>query len=131
MILWCKRKNNYPARWICLAHIWSPTWFCGGIIIFQGVLTKLNFLTKFSHLEKTCQFNERPQIWTHVFLQSIIFYTIWWNNLTVSRILEKIFDFCYLSLRLSLAFPQKVKMLWCSYFRSFIKLTYFSELEIS
>ena len=35
-----------------MTHIWSPTLFPRGIIIFQGVLTKLNFSTKFPHLEK-------------------------------------------------------------------------------
>ena len=38
--------------------------------------------------------------------------------------LEKIFGFHYLSLKLSLTLPHKGKMLWCSYFRSFIKLIY-------
>ena len=32
--------------------MWSPTLFPRRIIIFQGVLTKFNFLTKFPHLEK-------------------------------------------------------------------------------
>ena len=35
-----------------MTHIWFPTLFHEGIIIFQGVLTKFNFLTKFPHLEK-------------------------------------------------------------------------------
>ena len=48
------KKNHYPPRWICMTHIWFPTEFHRGIIIFQGVLTKLNFLTKFPHLEKNC-----------------------------------------------------------------------------
>ena len=25
MTLWCKKKNHYPLRCICIAHIWSPT----------------------------------------------------------------------------------------------------------
>ena len=58
--LWCKKKH-YPPRWICMIHIWFPTEFPRGIIIFQGVLTKFNFLTKFPHLEKICRFNERPK----------------------------------------------------------------------
>ena len=37
------KKNNYPPRWICMTHIWSPTLFPRGIIIFQGVLTKFCF----------------------------------------------------------------------------------------
>ena len=44
------KKNHYPPRWICMTHIKAPTLFHGGIIIFQGVLTKFNFLTKFPHL---------------------------------------------------------------------------------
>ena len=35
-----------------MTHICSPTLFPGAIIIFQGVQTKLHFLTKFPHLEK-------------------------------------------------------------------------------
>ena len=59
--LWYK-KNHYPPRWICMTHIWFPIEFPRGIIIFQGILTKLNFLIKFPHLEKNCCFNERPKI---------------------------------------------------------------------
>ena len=36
----------------CMTHIWTPTLFPWGIIIFEEVLTKFNFLTKFLHLEK-------------------------------------------------------------------------------
>ena len=35
-----------------MTHIWTPTLFPRGIIIFQGVLTKFNFSMKFPHLEK-------------------------------------------------------------------------------
>ena len=49
---WCKNKNHYPPRLICMTHIWTPTLFSRGIIIFKGVLTKFNFLMKFLHLEK-------------------------------------------------------------------------------
>ena len=45
--------------WICISHIWSPTLFCRGILIFQGVLTKFTFLMKFPVLEKI---NEGPKI---------------------------------------------------------------------
>ena len=51
MTLW-RKKNHYLPRWVCIIHIWSPTLFPMGILIFQGVLTKLNFLTKFPILEK-------------------------------------------------------------------------------
>ena len=56
------KKNHSSPIWICMTHIWSPTLFPRGIITFQGVLTKLNFLTKFPHLEKNCQFYEIPKI---------------------------------------------------------------------
>ena len=46
------KKNHYSPRWICIAHIWFPTLFSRGIIIFQGVLTKFNFWMKFPHLKK-------------------------------------------------------------------------------
>ena len=39
--------------------------------------------------------------------------------------LENIFGFLYLFLKLSSTLPHKGKMLWCSYFKSFIKLTNF------
>ena len=52
MTLWHKKRNHYPPRWISITHIWSPTLFPRGIIIFQGVPTKFNFLMKFPHLEK-------------------------------------------------------------------------------
>ena len=58
---WCE-KNHYPHKCICIAHIWSPTLFPREILIFQGVLTKLNFSMKFPHLEKNCRFNEIPKI---------------------------------------------------------------------
>ena len=51
--LWCKKNHSSPT-WICMTHIWFPTLFPRGIITFQGVLTKFNFLTKFPHLEKNC-----------------------------------------------------------------------------
>ena len=34
MTLWCKKKNHYPPTWICVTHIWSPTLFPKGFIIF-------------------------------------------------------------------------------------------------
>ena len=45
--LWFK-KNHYPPRQICMTHIWSPTLFCRGIMIFQTVLNKFPFLVKIS-----------------------------------------------------------------------------------
>ena len=42
MTFWCKKKKHSPPRCICITHIASPTLFPRGIIIFQGVLTKLN-----------------------------------------------------------------------------------------
>ena len=45
-----------------MTHIRSPTLFPRGIITFQGVLTKFNFLMKFPYLEKNCRFNEIPKI---------------------------------------------------------------------
>ena len=50
MTLWCKKE--IPPRWICIDPYKSPTHYSlGGIIIFQGVLIKFNFLMKFPHLE--------------------------------------------------------------------------------
>ena len=57
-----KKKNHSSPIWICMTHIWSPTLFPRGIMTFQGVLTKFNFLTKFPHLEKNCRFNDRLKI---------------------------------------------------------------------
>ena len=46
------KKNHSSLIWICMTHIWSPTLFPRGIITFQGVLTKFNFLMKFPYLQK-------------------------------------------------------------------------------
>ena len=52
MTFWCK-QNHFSPRCICITHIGGPpTIFPRGIIIFQGVLTKLNIETKFPVLEK-------------------------------------------------------------------------------
>ena len=51
MILWCKKKIITHSNGFVL-HIWFPTLFPRAILIFQGVLTKFNFLTKFQHLKK-------------------------------------------------------------------------------
>ena len=51
MTLWCKKKS-LPTQMDLYGPYMSHTLFHGGIIIFQGVLTKFNFLTKFPHLEK-------------------------------------------------------------------------------
>ena len=59
--LWCQKKS-FLTHIDCMTHIWSPTLFPRGIITFQGVLTKFNFLMKFPHLEKNCQFYEIPKI---------------------------------------------------------------------
>ena len=45
-----------------MSHIKAPTLFPRGILIFSGSTTKLNLLTKFQHLKKNCQFNERLKI---------------------------------------------------------------------
>ena len=42
---------------------------------------------------------------------------------------RQIFGFPYLPLKLSFTLPHKEKMLWCSYFKSFIKLAIFSRIE--
>ena len=70
MTLWCK-QNHYPPRWIYIAHIWSHTLFSRGIIIFQGVLTKFHFSTKFPHLEKIVDLMKEYE---H---QSI--FSLWWR----------------------------------------------------
>ena len=54
------KKNQYPPRWICMTHIWSPTLFPRGIMIFQGVLNKFPFFIKISISGKNCKFEERP-----------------------------------------------------------------------
>ena len=42
----CKKIITHPDAF-CITHIGSPTVFLKGIIIFQGVLTKLNFQSNF------------------------------------------------------------------------------------
>ena len=58
---WCKKKSFQP-RWICITYIWNPTLFPRGIIIFQGVLTKFNFLKEIPTSGKICRFNEGLRI---------------------------------------------------------------------
>ena len=45
-----------------MTQIWFPTEFPWGIIIFQGVLTKFQFLDIISTSGKNCRFNEKPKI---------------------------------------------------------------------
>ena len=67
----------------------------------------------------------------NIFTPKCHFLTILWKKLDSSwSYQKKIFGFPYLSLKLSLTLPHKGKMLWCSYFRSFIKLTNFSRTGI-
>ena len=49
MTLWCKK--NLPTQMDLYDPYMVPTLIPRGIIIFQGVLTKFNFLMKFPHLE--------------------------------------------------------------------------------
>ena len=56
------KKNHSSPIWVCMTHIWFPTLFPRGIITFQGVLMKFNFLKRFPHLEKNYQFYEIPKI---------------------------------------------------------------------
>ena len=49
---YCMWPLPHTHHFQCVTHIWSPTLFPRDIIIFQGVLTKFHFLTKFPHLEK-------------------------------------------------------------------------------
>ena len=56
------RKKSFLTHMDLYDHIWSPTLFSRGIITFQGVLIKFNFLIKFPYLEKNCRFYERPKI---------------------------------------------------------------------
>ena len=51
MALWCK-KNSLPTQMHLYSSYMVPYMIPRGIIIFQGVLTKSNFLMKFPHLEK-------------------------------------------------------------------------------
>ena len=67
-----KQKNHYPPRWISITHIWSPTLFPRGIIIFQGVLTKFKFSMKFPYLEKFTDLMKNLK-YEH---QSI--FSLWW-----------------------------------------------------
>ena len=59
--LWCKKKSFLTHMNLYDPYM-VPTLFSRGIITFQGVLTKFNFLMKFPYLEKNCRFNEIPKI---------------------------------------------------------------------
>ena len=76
--------NHYSPRWIYVTHIWVPTLFPRGIIIFQGVLTKLNFSMKFPHLENFADLIKDLK-YEH---QSIL--PLWWrSNLILGTGTEK------------------------------------------
>ena len=45
-------KKSLPTQMDLYDHIWFPTVFHQGNILFQVVLTKFHFLMKFPHLEK-------------------------------------------------------------------------------
>ena len=61
--LWCKNKLIIHANgFVWVTHIKAPPLFPRRILISQGVLTKFHILTKFPHLKKICQFNERLKI---------------------------------------------------------------------
>ena len=48
-------KNKLlPTQMDLYSPYMAPYMILWGIIIFQGVLTKFNFLTKFPHVEKDC-----------------------------------------------------------------------------
>ena len=57
-----KKKNHYPPRWICMTHIWFPTVFPRGIIIFPRGTDKIPFFDNISKSGKNCQFNEGLKI---------------------------------------------------------------------
>ena len=59
-----------------MTHIWFPTLFPRGIIIFQGVRTKFNFSTKFPHLEKIIN------------LMKCQFLRIWWKKFILAGVLR-------------------------------------------
>ena len=58
--------------------------------------------------------------------QSVIFWQFVEKLDSGSSSQKKIFGFLYLFLKLSLTLPHKEKLLWCSYFRSYIKSINFS-----
>ena len=57
-----QKMTLYPCRLICIAHVWSPTLFPRGIIIFQGVLTKFHFFDRIPTSGENCRFNEGLKI---------------------------------------------------------------------
>ena len=71
MTLWCKKKKPLPTHMHLYSSYMVPHMIPWGIIIFQGVLNynfpestnKIQFLTKFPHLEKNCRFYEIPKIY--------------------------------------------------------------------
>ena len=56
------RKKSFLTHMDLYDPYMVPTLFPRGIITFQGVLTKFNFLMKFPYLEKNCRFYEIPKI---------------------------------------------------------------------
>ena len=60
--LWCKKKKPLPTQMHLYSSYMVPHMIPWGNYNFARSTNKIQFLMKFSHLEKNCQFNESPQI---------------------------------------------------------------------
>ena len=62
MTLWCKKKKTLPTQMHLYSSYMVPHTIPWGNYNCARSTNKIQFLMKFPHLEKTCQFNESPQI---------------------------------------------------------------------
>ena len=64
MTLWCKKKKkkSLPTQMHLYTSYMIPHMIPWGNYNFPRSTNKIQFLMKFPHLEKTCRFNESPQI---------------------------------------------------------------------
>ena len=63
MTLWCKKKKKtLPTQMHLYTLYMVPHMIPWGNYNFPRSTNKIQFLMKFPHLEKNCQFNESPQI---------------------------------------------------------------------
>ena len=62
MTLWCKKKP-LPTQMHLYTSYMVPHMIPWGNYNFPRSTNKIQFLTKFPHLEKKCRFNESLQIW--------------------------------------------------------------------
>ena len=74
--------------------------------------------------------NPSDSVMIFFFAPKCHFLTIWWKNLTVAGVLGKNTYFSIPVHKIQFDPPHKGKVLWCLFFKSFIKSKIFPDVEI-